>query len=92
MNPFLELFITIIDLYKLILIVWIIMSWLINFNIINRYQPLVSRVYGFLNQVTYPILGRMRDYIPLIGSIDLSPIVLFLILNFLKSFIYYYLF
>lgn len=90
MNPFLELIFTLIDLYKLVLIVWIILSWLISFNIVNRYQPFVSKLYQFLEQITEPTLKYLRKYVPLVGSIDITPIILFILLNFIKSFVIYY--
>jgi len=92
MNPFLELIFSLIDLYKIVLIVWIVLSWLISFNIVNRYQPFVSKLYQFLEQLTEPSLRYLRKYIPLVGSIDVTPIILFIVLNFLKSFVIYYAF
>ena len=92
MNPFLELFFNVLDLYKFILIVWIVLSWLISFNIVNRFQPFVSKLYNFLEQLTDPVLKYLRKYIPLIGSIDVTPIIVFIALNFLKNLIIYYAF
>jgi YggT family protein len=92
MNPFLELFLTVIDIYKFILIVWIVLSWLISFNIVNRYQPFVSRLYQFLEQLTDPVLKYLRKYVPLIGSVDITPVILFIVLNFAKNLLIYYVF
>ena len=92
MNPFLELFFNVLDLYKFILIVWIVLSWLISFNIVNRFQPFVSKLYNFLEQLTDPVLKYLRKYIPIIGSIDVTPIIVFIALNFLKNLIIYYAF
>ena len=92
MNPFLELFLNVIDIYKFILIIWIVLSWLISFNIVNRYQPFVSRLYQFLEQLTDPVLKHIRKYVPLIGSVDVTPVILFIVLNFVKNLLIYYVF
>jgi YggT family protein len=92
MNPFLELLLSVMDIYKFILIVWIVLSWLISFNIVNRYQPFVSRLYQFLEQLTDPVLRYLRQYIPLIGSVDITPVILFIALNFVKNLLIYYVF
>ena len=92
MNPFLELFLNIVDLYKFILVIWIVLSWLISFNIVNRYQPFVSRVYKFIEQLTDPVLRYLRKYIPMVGSVDITPVILFIVLNFLKNLLIYYVF
>lgn len=91
-NPLIDLIGTVISLYNWVLIAWIILSWLIAFNIINRYQPFVSRVMDVLSRLTEPVLGYIRRYIPLVAGIDLSPIILFLALGFLKSVLYTYLY
>lgn len=89
-NPFIDLIGTIITLYNWVLIAWIILSWLIAFNIVNRYQPFVRNVMSVLGRLTEPVLSRIRRFMPNLGPIDLSPIVLFLALGFLKSILYTY--
>jgi len=90
-NPFIWLLITIISLYRDVVVVYIIFSWLISLNIVNPYQPFVNRAVYFLRQLTEPVLGRIRRYIPPVGGIDLSPIVLFIGLQFLMLLIENYL-
>ena len=65
----------------------IIMSWLISFNVINTRNQFVAGVWRVLNQVTEPILRPIRRIIPPIGGLDLSPIIVFVIIFFLQSFI-----
>lgn len=53
----------------------VIMSWLINFNVLNRNQPLVWQVWTGLNRVLEPIYGPIRRVLPDMGGLDLSPLV-----------------
>ncbi len=85
LNPFVIFLAQIIDLYSLLLIVWIIMSWLTAFNILNKNQYLVSRISYFLEAITDPVIRPIRKYLPPFGGIDISPIFLFLFLNLLKN-------
>lgn len=89
-NPFIDLINTIITLYNYILIVWIILSWLIAFNIVNSYQPLVQQLNYFLKKLTEPVLNLIRSIIPPLGGIDLSAIILFLLLGFIRNSLYTY--
>lgn len=91
MNPFVNLVVNIISLYNLVLFVYIVLSWLIGFGIVNKNQPVVRKIYEILFRLTEPVLARIRRYIPDLGGIDLSPIVLLFILYFLQDFIVYYL-
>lgn len=91
-NPFIELIATIIGIYSWVLGIYIIMGWLIAFNIINQYQPFVSKLYYYLKRLTEPVLNKIRRYMPDLGGIDISPIILILGLQFIKSalFTYFY--
>ena len=70
-----------------VFLIMIIMSWLISFNVINTRNQFVASVWRILNQVTEPILRPIRRVIPPMGGMDLSPIIVFVILFFLQSFI-----
>ena len=85
MNSLLGLLIQIIDLYKLVLIVYIITTWLIAFNIINTSNRFVYSLMEILYKLSEPSLRLVRRYIPTLGNIDISPIVIFLLLWFLQS-------
>ena len=85
MNSLLGLLIQIIDLYKFVLIVYIIVTWLITFNIINTSNRFVYSMMGILYRISEPSLRLVRRYIPNFGNIDISPIVVFLLLWFLQS-------
>jgi YggT family protein len=80
---------TVITLYIWILIAQAILSWLIAFNVINSYNQFVSRVIEFLWRITEPALRPIRRFVPLIGGVDISPIVLILLLYFLRDLLRY---
>jgi YggT family protein len=92
MNPFLWLVDTIITLYIWILIGSAVLSWLVAFNVVNTRNPIVNSVGDFLYRVTEPALRPIRRILPSLGGIDLSPVVLILILFFLRDFILHDLF
>jgi YggT family protein len=70
-----------------IFLIMIIMSWLINFNVINTRNQFVASVWRIVNQITDPILRPIRRIVPPVGGLDLSPIIVFVIIFFLQSFI-----
>ena len=84
MNSLLFLIVQIISLYKFILIVYIIATWLINFRIINTSNRFVYSVMETLYKLSEPSLKIVRKYIPTFGSIDISPIIVFVLLEFFQ--------
>ena len=85
MNSLLNLIIQIINLLEIVLIVYIILTWLINFNIINTGNRFVYSIMDVARRLCEPSLNFVRRYLPTFGAIDLSPIVVFLGLWFIKS-------
>ena len=77
----------ILNLVWWVFLIMIIMSWLISFNVINTRNQFVASVWRILNQVTEPILRPIRRVVPAVGGLDLSPIIVFVILYFLQSFV-----
>ncbi|SVD65109.1 uncharacterized protein METZ01_LOCUS417963 [marine metagenome] len=90
MNSLLFLIIQIISLYKFVLIIYIITTWLINFNVINTSNRFVYSVMEVLYKLSEPSLRIVRKYIPNFGSIDISPIIVYLALEFLQRLIIEY--
>lgn len=78
---------TILDLYWWIVIASVVISWLYVFNVVNPSNQFVSMVGRFLNDATEPLLGRIRRFMPNLGTIDISPIVLLLGILFLQIFL-----
>jgi YggT family protein len=83
MHALLWLIHTVIWLYIYLLIAQAILSWLLAFGVINRYNRSVSVIGDFLYRVTEPALRPIRGMLPNFGGIDISPVVLILILYFL---------
>ena len=70
-----------------VFLIMIIMSWLINFNVINTRNDFVAAVWRVVNAITEPILKPIRRLLPSMGGLDLSPIVVFVIIFFLQNWI-----
>jgi YggT family protein len=83
MRAILWLINTIIDIYVWLLIAQAILSWLLAFGVINRYNRTVSVIGDFLYRVTEPALRPIRRMLPNFGGIDISPVILILICYFL---------
>ena len=85
MNALLILINEIISLYLCTLFGYVIMGLLIQFQIINTQNKLISAIFRALITIHEPLLGKIRQYIPFMGGIDLSPVIVILLLSFLKN-------
>ena len=85
MNSLLGLIVQIINLYKFVLLIYIIATWLISFNIINTSNRFVYTAMEFLYRLCEPSLRLVRKYVPNLGNIDISPIIVYLLLWFIQS-------
>ena len=74
----------ILNIYWWIVIISVVLSWLFAFNVVNAGNPFVRSVSQFVHQVTEPLLGRIRRFMPNLGTVDISPIVLLLAITFLQ--------
>lgn len=70
-----QILLLILDVAWFIMIVHIIMSWLISFQVLNLRQPLVAQLWFGLNRLLEPIYGPIRRYLPDTGGLDLAPLV-----------------
>lgn len=77
-----------LNLYTWVLIGSAIFSWLFAFNVINSRNQFVSAIGSFLYNVTEPALRPIRRILPNLGGIDISPIILLLLIFFLRSFLW----
>ena len=75
MSSLFQILMFVIDIAWFIVIAHVIMSWLINFNVLNRNQPLVWQIWTGLNRLLEPVYGPIRRFLPDMGGLDLSPIV-----------------
>ena len=87
MEPILLLLYRVIDIYFYILIINIILSWLIAFNVVNTQNRLVVTILYATNRLTDPLLNPVRRVLPNLGGIDISPIILVLCLLFIQDYI-----
>ena len=87
MSAFLILFNDIVRLYIWVLIINAVASWLVAFNIINTNNRFVYSVLEISHKLTDPPLRFIRSFMPNLGTVDISPIVLILGLVFLRNFI-----
>ena len=78
---------TVITIYIYVLVASAILSWLVAFNVVNTSNRFVYLVGDFLYRVTEPALRPIRRFVPLLGGVDISPVVLILLLVFLRDFI-----
>lgn len=74
-----------ITLYTYVVIAAVVLSWLMAFGVINAYSPFVRSLWQALSAVTEPLLAPIRNALPNMGGIDISPIVLLLALYFIQS-------
>jgi YggT family protein len=85
MNSIVILIDNIIYLYSIVLIINIILSWLTAFNIVNANNKFVYTILDASFKLTDPLLNPIRKIMPNIAGLDFSPIILFLILGFLRN-------
>jgi YggT family protein len=90
MNPLVWLLHTILNILSLGLIIWIIISWLVSFRVLNLSNRFVYAVHDALNRLFEPLLRPIRRFLPDLGTIDISPIVLFLLIEFAQYCLLYY--
>ena len=74
----------ILKLYSYVVIVNVIISWLIAFNILNTQNRFVYSILEMTYRLTDPILNRIRRFLPNLGSLDISPIILLLLIWFIE--------
>lgn len=78
MTSLLEIVLMLIHVAKWIVLAHVIMSWLINFNVLNLRQPLVYQLWNGLNRVLDPIYTRVRRFLPAMSGIDFAPLAVLL--------------
>ena len=85
MNALASLIDTVFTLYIILLLASVISSWLVQFNILNTQNQFIYTLLGFLYRITEPALRLVRRVIPPLGGFDLSPMVLIILLYFLRD-------
>ena len=73
-----------LQLYVWLLIAAAVLSWLVAFNVVNTRNQFVAMIGDFLYRITEPVLRPIRNMLPAMGGIDISPIILILIIIFIR--------
>jgi YggT family protein len=78
MTSILQILLLILDIAQWIIVAHIIMSWLINFQVLNLRQPIVAQIWDGLNRLLEPLYSRIRSILPNMGGLDLAPLLVLL--------------
>ena len=84
MVSILQILLMVLSVAQFIILAHIIMSWLINFQVLNLRQPLVGQVWYGLGRLLDPVYDRLRSVLPAMGGIDLAPLLALLAIYALR--------
>ena len=85
MNSLLLFLVRLLDFYTLIVFFYVVVSWLFHFNILNSQNIFLWRVYESFKKLTDPPLNYIRRYLPNLGGLDISPVLLILLIYLFKD-------
>ncbi|MDB5657882.1 MAG: YggT family protein [Cypionkella sp.] len=88
MTSVLQIMLMILDIAKWIVLAHIIMSWLINFQVLNLRQPIVAQIWLGLNRLLEPVYSRVRSVLPNTPGLDLAPLIVLLLIYGLRIVVY----
>ncbi|HZD88803.1 MAG TPA: YggT family protein [Pseudolabrys sp.] len=92
MRSVLDIILLVLQIYIWLLIAAAVLSWLVAFNVVNTRNQVVSMIGEFLYRITEPVLRPIRQMLPNLGGIDVSPVILILIILFLENVIVRYIY
>jgi len=92
MRAILDVLLLILQLYTYVIIAAAILSWLVAFNVVNRYNEIVRSIWNLVTALTEPLLRPIRGMVPNFGGIDISPVILLLGIFFLERIIWQYIY
>jgi YggT family protein len=92
MRAILDVVLLVLQLYVYVIITAAILSWLVAFNVVNRYNDFVRSIWNLVTALTEPLLRPIRSAIPNLGGIDISPVILLLGIFFLQRVIEEYIY
>jgi YggT family protein len=92
MRAILDVLLLILQLYTYVIIAAAILSWLVAFNVVNRYNEVVRSIWNLVTALTEPLLRPIRGMVPNFGGIDISPVILLLGIFFLERVIWQYIY
>ncbi|MAK64242.1 MAG: YggT family protein [Maricaulis sp.] len=76
-----------LQLLWIVVLVGVILSWLISFNVVNTHNQFVAMLWRITNAITEPLLAPIRRILPPLGGMDFSPIVLLLLIGFVQGYV-----
>ena len=85
LGPLIQVALIVIELYMWAVIIGVVLSWLVAFNVVNTTNRFVVMVGDFIYRLTEPLLEPIRRMLPNLGGLDLSPMVLILGLIFVRG-------
>lgn len=92
MRAILDVILLALQLYVWLLIAAAVVSWLVAFNVVNTRNDVVRAIWNFLYQITEPLLRPIRNILPNLGGIDISPVILLLLIFLIQRVIELYLY
>ena len=84
-NPLIEVLLLVLYLFQWSLVVYILISLLVQFGVVNPYHSIINLVQNSLSQIHEPILNVLRRYIPIFGNLDLTPLIVFVVIHFISG-------
>jgi YggT family protein len=90
MKPIIEVILIILDFYWFVVMASVILSWLINFNVVNTRNDVVKAIWRMVYDLTEPAYRTIRRVVPPLGGIDFSPFILLLIIYVLQRYLQSY--
>ena len=84
-NPLIEVLLLVLNLFKWSLVIYILISLLVQFGVVNPYHSIINLVQHSLSQIHEPILNALRKYIPVFGNLDLTPLIVFVVIHFISG-------
>lgn len=84
MTSLFQILMLLLNIVWFIIIAHVIMSWLINFQVLNLRQPLVAQIWDGLNRLLEPVYSRIRSFLPQMGGLDLAPLVVLISVAILR--------
>ncbi len=84
MTSLFQILMLLLNIGWFVIIAHVIMSWLINFQVLNLRQPLVAQIWDGLNRLLEPVYRRVRSFLPVMGGLDLAPLVVLISVAILR--------
>ena len=84
-NPLIEVLLLVLNLFQWSLVIYILISLLVQFGVVNRYHSIINLIQNSLSQIHEPILNVLRRYIPIFGNLDLTPLIVFVVIHFISG-------